>query len=218
MKSNKHQNIFPDVVIGEGYQIAESVVIGYPPLRKDVNKKTNIGKNLSALSNAVVYKGVELGDNAILGHNVVIREENIVGDNFKVWNNSIVDYGCVIGNNVKIHSCCYVAQYTVIEDSVFLAPGVIIGNDLHPGCDFSKTCMKDTAVTIRMGAQIGINSTILPGVTIGERALIGAGSVVTRDVPPETVVAGNPAKVTKSIYDLKCGTGLTDKPYYRDRR
>jgi acetyltransferase-like isoleucine patch superfamily enzyme len=159
----------------------------------------------------IVYGGSRIGARLETGHYVVIREDNLLGDDVKIWNNTTIDYGCRIGHRVKIHTNCYIAQYTVLEDDVFLAPGVAVANDPHPGCAFSSQCMRGP--TIEAGAQIGAGVTLLPFVKIGRRALVGAGSVVTRDVPPEVVVAGNPARVLRSIYDLGCPVDLTDRPY-----
>jgi acetyltransferase-like isoleucine patch superfamily enzyme len=144
---------------------------------------------------------------------VVIREENQIGDDFNIWNNSVIDYGCKIGTRVKIHCNCYVAQFTVIEDSAFLAPGVTIANDPHPGCEMSAECMRGPH--LGRGVQVGVNVTILPFLTIGEGSLIGGGSVVTKDIPPFSLAYGNPAKVVGDVKDLTCTTGLTDKPYKR---
>jgi acetyltransferase-like isoleucine patch superfamily enzyme len=113
-----------------------------------------------------------------------------------------VDYDCTIGDGVKIHCNCYVAQYSTIEDDVFLAPGVVLANDPHPGAPDPKRCMKGP--TIRRGAQIGCNVTILPAVVIGEHALIGAGSVVTRDIPARSLAYGNPARVVKTLDQVRC--------------
>jgi acetyltransferase-like isoleucine patch superfamily enzyme len=189
--------------------------VGYPPLR-DIGADDGppqCGEDLVMLSGSVIYNGVVLGSHARLGHNAIIREQNLIGDHFSLWSNSIVDYGCRIGNNVKVHCNVYVAQYTVLEDDVFLAPGVSIANDPHPGCAFSSSCMKGP--TIRRGAKIGVNVTILPFVTIGEGALIGAGSVVTRDIPDGVVAVGNPARVVRSIETLTCVVDppLTEHPY-----
>ena len=82
-----------------------------------------IGANAVIRSGTVIYLGSTIGKNLQTGHHAVIREENIIGDDFKLWNNSTMDYGCRIGDNVKIHCNCYVAQYTVLESGVFLAPG-----------------------------------------------------------------------------------------------
>jgi acetyltransferase-like isoleucine patch superfamily enzyme len=142
---------------------------------------------------------------------VIIREENIIGDNLCIWSNSIIDFHCRIGNNVKIHSNVYVSQYTTLEDNVFLAPGVCLANDIHPGCPDSANCMHGPH--IKKGAQIGMSACILPRVSIGEYALVGAGSVVTHDVPASMVVYGNPARVMGSIEDLVCNNNLRDTPY-----
>ena len=199
------------IILGKGYKFDANVVVGYKPSRKIENLQTVIGENANLRSNTTIYAGVKIGNNLETGHNVVIREENIIGDNFNIWNNSVMDYGCNIGNNVKIHSNVYIAQFTVIEDDVFIAPGVTFANDFHPGCDFSKKCMKGPY--IKKGAQIGVNVTLLPYVAIGEYSLIGAGSVVVDDIPPQSVVVGNPGRVIKTIEELVCSTGITDKPY-----
>jgi acetyltransferase-like isoleucine patch superfamily enzyme len=198
------------VKMGKNSRIDKDTVIGYIPSRQ-VKLKTVIGDNAFIRSGTVIYAGSVIGRNLETGHNVVIREENKIGNNFSIWNNSVVDYGCKIGNNVKIHSNCYVAQYTTIENSAFLSPGVILANDIHPGCKFFRECMKGPV--IKKEARIGINSTILPFIEIGEKSLIGAGSVVTKNIPKESYAYGNPARVVGSIYDLKCIKNITTKPY-----
>ena len=201
----------PFVSLGRDADIDEGVLLGYLTSREIPSEQLAIGAGVRLRSGTVIYAGSSIGRNFQSGHNVIIREENTVGDDVCVWSNTIVDYGCRIGDRVKIHSDVYVAQFTTIEDDVFLAPGVVVANDIHPGCRFSVRCMRGP--TIRHGAQIGANVTLLPRVTIGEHALIGAGSVVTRDIPPRGVAYGNPARVCKFVSDLVCVTGLTDVPY-----
>jgi len=111
------------VALGEGCEIDDGVLIGYPSDRIIQSERLIIGKNARIRSGSVIYCGSRIGDNLQTGHNVLIREENLIGDNFRIWNNSVVDYGCVIGNNTKIHCGVYIAQYTVIEDDVLMAPG-----------------------------------------------------------------------------------------------
>ncbi|PSN98864.1 hypothetical protein B9Q11_01705 [Candidatus Marsarchaeota G2 archaeon ECH_B_SAG-F08] len=175
-----------------------SAILGHlSPLLKQ-KETLVISKNAKIRSGCVLYLGTKIGESLELGHNVVIRERNVIGHHVSIWSNSVVDYGCVIGNNVKIHCNCYIAQYSVIEDNAFLAPGVVLANDLYPGIEESKQRMKGPL--IRRGAQIGVNATILPFVEIGEEAIVGAGSVVTKNVPRRSIVVGNPARVIKQEY------------------
>lgn len=198
------------VQLGEGAMIDEEVVLGYESARK-VDMTLSIGPGAHLRRGTIIYGGSRIGSNFETGHNVIIREENIIGDGFRIWNNSTIDYGCRIGNNVKIHNKVYIAQFSIIEDDVFIAPGVTFANDMHPGCPDSHRCMQGPY--IKKAAQIGINCTILPRVVIGEYAVIGAGSVVTKNIPPGVVAYGNPAKVVCEIGNLVCTSNLRDKPY-----
>jgi len=134
-----------------------------------------------------------------------------MSDLTSVWSNTVVDYGCKIGSGVKIHCNVYIPQITTLEDEVFIAPGAGFANDMHPGCDRYADCMQGP--TIGHGAQIGLNVTILPKINIGEKALIGAGSVVAKDIPAYAVAVGNPAKVIGDVRNLECQTGLKTTPY-----
>jgi acetyltransferase-like isoleucine patch superfamily enzyme len=198
------------VRLGEGMVMDAGVILGYPPARGD-NHPLIIGPEARIRSGTVIYRGSRIGCNLETGHNVVIREENLIGDNFRIWSNSTIDYGCKIGDNVRIHHNVYISQFTIVEDDAFLGPGVTLVNDVHPGCPNAVECMRGPV--IKRGAQIGTNVCVLPRVVIGENALIGAGSVVTKDIPPGAVAYGNPAQVRGSIEDLVCTTGLVDKPY-----
>lgn len=201
----------PEVVLlEEAAAVDENVSLGYPTGRAIADQTLRIGRGANLRAGTVVYVGTIIGQNFQTGHNVVIREENVIGDNVGIWSNSVVDYGCRIGNNVKIHSNVYVAQFTTIEDDAFLAPGVSIANDMRPLC---AECTHAGGPTIKRGARIGVNVTILPRVTIGEYALVGAGSVVTKDVPPYAVVYGNPARVATSVNDIDCPLHPDEKAY-----
>jgi acetyltransferase-like isoleucine patch superfamily enzyme len=200
------------VVFGSNARLDEGVLLGYLSPRAGVSPILTIGDDAVVRFGTVIYAGSTIGHHLETGHNVVIREENQIGSHFSIWNGAVIDYGCKIGDHVKIHCNCYVAQFTTIEDGVFLAPGVMIANDIHPGCPDSKPCMRGP--TLKRGVQIGVNATILPFVTIGERSLVGSGAVVTHDVPPESVVYGNPARVQGSIYDLNCVTKIRDRGPY----
>lgn len=190
------------ILIGKNKRVESNVILGIKPTRKIDKLKLVIGRDATLRSGTVIYLGSQIGNNLQTGHNAIIREQNQIGDNFCLWSNSIIDYGCKIGRYVKIHSNCYIAQFTTIEDEVFIAPGVIIANDLHPGSPESLACLKGPV--LKKGSQIGCNVTLLPYITIGEMSVIGAGSVVTKDIPPYSLAYGNPARVVKNIQEFYC--------------
>jgi len=191
------------VVLGTGCHIDPGVYLGYRTGRRIEAAPTFIGDAAHIRTGTVIYTNTRIGDHFETGHNVILREENTLGDHVCIWNNSTVDYGCHIGHRVRIHNNVYVAQFTTIEDDVFLAPGVMTANDPHPLC---TKCMKGP--TLRKGCRVGVNVTLLPHVTIGRGALIGAGSVVTRDIPDYMLAYGNPARPHKHVDELTCAFDL----------
>jgi acetyltransferase-like isoleucine patch superfamily enzyme len=193
------------VDLGTNARVDEGVLLGYLPGRQIASRDLRIGAHAVVRSGTIIYAGSSIGSHLETGHNVIIREENRIGSRLRIWNNSTIDYNCVIGHDVRIHCNCYVAQNTVLEDEVFFAPGVTIANDKYPGWDETPAGL--IGPLIRRGAQIGVNATILPGIEIGAGALIGAGSVVTRDVPPHIVVAGNPARPIRTVTQLRASPG-----------
>jgi len=188
-----------EITVGEGLDVDHGVEIGYLSGRSG-DHALSIGRRARLRSGTVIYAGSQIGDDFVTGHNVVVREECIIGDDVSVWTGSVIDYGTRIGCGVRIHTSCYVAQYSELEDGVFLAPGVMLANDLYPGVAASAERM--CGPLLKAGAQLGVNVTVLPYVTIGAAAVIGAGSVVTRDVPDGTVAYGNPAVPKRSVADL----------------
>ncbi|HEX7456427.1 MAG TPA: acyltransferase [Candidatus Nanoarchaeia archaeon] len=149
----------------------------------DVSKKAKIGKGTLIWNNAQVRENAKVGKNCVLGKNVYIDHDVVIGDKVKIQNNSSIYYG------------------VRIEDGVFIGPDVCFTNDKNPravnpdGSLKSATDWQISKSIVKNGASIGANATILPGITIGEWALIGAGAVVTRDVPDFGIVVGNPAKL-----------------------
>ena len=204
-------DLSPLVRLGDGCAIDAGVLLGYRTGRRIENEELIIGDHARVRSGSVVYAGSRIGSRFETGHNVVVREENEIGNGVCIWSNTVLGYGCRLGDGVKLHCNITVGEFTVIEDEAFVSANSVLANDVHPGCAFSSQCMRGPHIC--RGAQIGVNVTILPFVTIGERALVGAGSVVTRDIPAGAVAVGTPARVVKSIADLKCVTGLTERPY-----
>jgi acetyltransferase-like isoleucine patch superfamily enzyme len=187
-----------ELIVGERMEADDGVIVGYPPSQV-LTAGFTLGPDARLRSGTVIYRGTRIGRRFQTGHHVIVREITLIGDDVSIWSNTVVDYGCVIGDRVKIHSNCYIAQFTEIEDDAFLAPGVTIANDLFPGDAGSAKAMRGPL--IKAGAQIGVNATILPYVTIGAGAIVGAGSVVTKDIPPGVVAYGSPARPARRVPD-----------------
>ena len=201
-----------NVFIGKNHDISPFVVLGKKPLDENGDKlELIIGKNAVIRSFTTIYLGTSIGDYFSTGQNVSIREDNIIGNNVSIGTCSNVEFDNIIGNGTRIHSGCFI-EMARIGGNVFLGPNVVLTDDPHPmGCPYYKKCKG--GVVIEDMAKIGANSTILPGVVIGKNSLIGAGSVVVSDVPPDEVFAGNPARFIKRIDDLKCEKKFFERPY-----
>ena len=198
--------IYPNVQIGPRAQIGDYVVIGAPPRGKEPGElPTVIGANAIIRSHTVIYAGNTIGDNFQTGHAVMIRESNEIGDNVSIGTHSVVEHHVRLGNCVRIHSQAFVPEFSTVEDGAWIGPNVVFTNARYPRSPRVKEEL--IGPTIKAGAKIGANSTLLPGVTIGNNALVGAGSVVVQDVPPGAVVAGNPARVIKRIEDIEAYQG-----------
>lgn len=203
--------IYKNVKLGKNVVLEKNIVVGKPPRgKKEGELPTLIGDNSVIREFTIIYAGSKLGKNCQTGHGALIREENEIGNKVSVGTNTTLEPGNKLGNNIRIHSGCFMENVRV-EDNVFIGPGVVFADDPHPACPRFKECVGGARV--RKNAVIGANSTILPGVEIGTNSLIGAGSVVTKDVPANSVVVGNPARVVKKIKELKCFKGFYKKPY-----
>lgn len=202
----------PNVHIGKLAVIEPPCVLGLPPRGAAPGERAlRIGKNCRLRPFTAIYAGTTIGKGFQTGQGASIREDNIVGDNVIIGTNAVLEFGNKIGNNVHIHTGCFLEMVT-IEDDVFVGPNVVFTDDPHPmNCPKYKECVG--GATVKRLARIGANSTILPGVVIGENSLVGAGSVVTKDVPPNSVVAGNPARVINEVASLTCQSGFFERPY-----
>jgi acetyltransferase-like isoleucine patch superfamily enzyme len=201
-----------NVHIGPDADLQSPCIIGKAPRGASEGELAlRIGSQATVRPFTTVYAGSIIGDRLQTGQGASIREDNVLGDDVSVGTNAVLEFGNRIGNRVRIHSGCFLEMVT-IEDDVFVGPNTVFTDDPHPmNCPRYKECRGGPVV--RRLARIGANSTILPGVEIGENALVGAGSVVVHDVPPNTVVAGNPAREMKKLSDLTCDPGFFDRPY-----
>lgn len=151
-----------------------------------------------------ILNNVQCGTNVKKYHFVNIYGCKI-GNNVKIGSFVEIRKDVVIGNNVKIQAFVFIPEGITIEDNVFIGPHVCFINDKYPrATDKNGNLLEESEwervpTTIKKGASVGANATILCGVTVGEGAIVGAGSVVTKDVPAHCIVAGNPARVMKRV-------------------
>ena len=208
----RHLLLHPNVILGQNTMIGAFCEIGAPPRGAASGElPTSIGDQSVIRSHSVIYAGNEIGHHFQTGHGVLIRESNTIGPHVSVGSRTVVEHHVQIGAGVRIHSQAFIPEFSVLEEGCWIGPNVVLTNAPHPLCPRAKDCLKGPV--IRRGAKIGANATLLPGVEIGEMALVGAGAVVTQDVPPGAVVVGNPARVIKHVSELTCLYGLLEGPY-----
>lgn len=205
--------IYDNVEIGENSVIGPYCIIGEPtspyyksPLTHDFGK-TTIGENSIIRSFTTIYENVTIGSNFQSGHHAIIRENTTIGRNTSFGSFSEMPGNSTIGNYVRIHSKVMLSERNVIEDYVWIFPFVVLANVKHPPISaFQVTHIKEYA-------QIFTNSTILPGIIIGRNSIVGAASLVTKDVPDEKMVTGNPCKIVKDVREIKDDEGNQVYPW-----
>lgn len=187
----------------ENCEIDDGATIGYeydpeasPP---------ELGADATIRAGTIIYCDVTIGDDFATGHNALVREETTIGDDVLVGTNAVIDGYSDLGSHVSLQTGVYVPSHTTIEGNVFLGPHAVLTNDPYP----IRESVDLEGPTIRRGASIGANATILPGVEIGENAFVAAGAVVIDDVPPATLAAGVPAEHYDLPAPLQGGNTLT---------
>jgi acetyltransferase-like isoleucine patch superfamily enzyme len=200
--------IYPHVVWQGNYNVEPFCIIGQIPAEQIIEEKswmpvTILGDGANIRSHTVIYYGNQIGCNFQTGHNAMVRELNQIGNDVSIGTGSIIEHHVRIGDRVRLHSNVFIPEYSVLEEDCWIGPHVVLTNARYPRSPNVKNEL--VGPYIEKGAKIGANSTILPGVRIGMNALIGAGSVVTKDVPDGSVVVGNPAIVINHISNLPYG-------------
>jgi len=202
--------IYENVTLGEGTVVEDFSLVGVAPRGvQEGELPTTIGERAVIRSHTVIYAGNVIGRNFQTGNKVNIRESNRIGDNVSIGTLSVVEHHVDIGNNVRIHTQVFIPEFSVLEDGCWIGPNVVLTNAKYP----LSPGVKDSLVgpVVRRNAKIGANATLLPGVVIGEGALVGAGAVVVRDVPAGAVVVGNPARVIRHVSDLPYSNDLVSQ-------
>lgn len=190
-------------LIAKGVILQDFVVIGKDGSQK-AKRRTRIGEGTRILTGALVYNGCDIGKNCLIADYASIRENCTIGDHTVIGRKVCVEMNTRIGSHVLIETQTHITGNMIIEDYVFFGGNVTTTNDRimgHP-LEFRtklKGKIKLVGPIIKKGARIGSAACILPGVTIGEEAVVAAGAVVTKDIPPYTVVVGVPAKEMKKV-------------------
>jgi len=162
---------------------------------------------MTARENVFIHESAHVSDKAVIGKgskvwiNSQIRENAQIGENCIISKDTYIDFEVKIGNNVKLQNGVSVYHGVTIEDDVFIGPYATLTNDMFPRA--TNANWKTTNTLIKKGASVGANSTIVCGIELGEYCMVGAGSVVTKNVPPHALVIGNPAKQIGQV--CKCG-------------
>ncbi len=205
--------IYDYVTIGDNSIIANDCVIGEPTndyyFNPDyINPSTIIGENALIRSHTIIYSDCILGNKFQTGHRVTMREKTVFGNSCRVGTLSDIQGHSTFGNHCWLHSNVHIGQKSKIGNFVFIYPYVVFTNDPTPP---SNICI---GPTVDDYSQIAVFSVLLPGVKIGKHCLVGAGSIVGKDVADYQLVLGNPAKVAKDVRDIKSRqTGESHYPW-----
>jgi acetyltransferase-like isoleucine patch superfamily enzyme len=197
--------VYPGTVLGEGVRVLENAVVGKQPslgaastAKRDPLPPAVIGAGTIISTAAIVFAGSTVGANCIVGDQSCIRERVEMADDCILGRGSLIENDTTIGAGTRIQANAYVTAYSTLEEDVFIAPCVVTTNDNFMGrTDRRRELMRGP--TIRRGARIGGGAILCPAVEVGEEAFVGAGAVVTKDVPPRTVVVGSPARILREV-------------------
>jgi acetyltransferase-like isoleucine patch superfamily enzyme len=201
-----HVIVHPGTVVGRGCVVQDSVVLGKPPKLAAHSSAAGapveplfIDENAAICCGAIVFAGARIAGGAIIGDQAYIRERATVGAGSVIGRGTAVDNDVEIGERVRVQTDVYLTAFSIIEDDVFVGPGVLTTNDStmarhDEGYDI-------VGATLRRACRVGGAAVITPGVEIGEEAFIAAGAVVTKDVPARGVVMGVPGRNVREVPD-----------------
>lgn len=184
-------------IIGSGVRVGHHSILGvkphHSPLIREVDQgipPLQIGSNSTIGHHVTLYAGSTMGQQLLIADHVHIREQVEIGDKTVIGRGVMIELNSRIGKQCTVQTLCYITGDTILEDHVFLGPAVAMANDKY----MKTVALAMTGPYLEQGVRIGSHATLLPGVRIGARSMVGAGAVVTRNIPADTVVMGNPAR------------------------
>jgi acetyltransferase-like isoleucine patch superfamily enzyme len=195
-----------DTVVGDDVRIDDHATLGKLPMRAANSATTGeqelppliLGDRCIVGTGVVLYRGAAIEERVLMADLCTVRENVRIGRGTIVGRGVTIENYCEVGRFCKLESECYLTAYSTLEDRVFVAPGVVTSNDNFVGRT-AERFKHFKGVTVKRGGRLGAGSVILPGIVIGEDGLVAAGSVVTRDVPPRTIVLGSPARPWRPV-------------------
>jgi acetyltransferase-like isoleucine patch superfamily enzyme len=197
--------VYEGTVLGDGVRVLENAVVGKQPslgasstAKREPLPPAQIGNGTVISTGAIVFAGSSVGANCIVGDQSCIRERVEMGDDCILGRGSLIENDTRVGRGTRIQANAYITAYSTLEEDVFIAPCVVTTNDNFMGrTERRRELMKGP--TIRRSARVGGGAVICPGVEIGVEAFVGAGAVVTKDVPPHKLVVGSPARIVRDV-------------------
>jgi acetyltransferase-like isoleucine patch superfamily enzyme len=197
--------VYEGTVLGEGVRILEHAVVGKQPslgvrstAKREPLPPTVIGDGTVVSTGAIVFAGSQVGARCIIGDQSCIRERVALGDDCVLGRGSLIENDTTVGAGSRIQADAYVTAYSTLEEDVFIAPCVVTTNDNFMGRTEQRRGLM-RGPTIRRSARVGGGAVLCPGIEIGEEAFVGAGAVVTKNVPPRVIVVGSPARVLRDV-------------------
>lgn len=206
MRPPEASGIHPQALVEPHVRLGADAVVGpFAWLGAGTSAPLVIGDGANVRSHTTIYGGNAIGRRFATGHGVLVRADNTIGDDVSIGSHSVVEHDVRIADGVRLHTGVFVPEFTVIEAGAWLGPRCVLTNARYPASRDAKRNLEGCHIGPR--ARVGANATLLPGIRIGAEALVGAGAVVTRDVPDGEVWVGAPARRVSRVMDIAAYSG-----------